>query len=95
MVAAESAAKKHHPVITVVCLFFFFFCFLYSTRKYNLLSIILVFVANWLGGRAVDDTPTAGAVAAGREDGAPLRRRRRVDGRSGRWAGPEVWLMRI
>ena len=74
---------------------FFFFCFLYSTRKYNLLSIILVFVANWLGGRAVDDTPTAGAVAAGREDGAPLRRRRRVDGRSGRWAGPEVWLMRI
>ena len=92
VVAAESAAKKHHPVITVVCSFF---CFLYSTRQYNLLSPILVFVADWLGGRAVDDTPTAGAVAAGREDGAPLRRGCRVDGRSGRWAGPEVWLMRI
>ena len=61
---------------------------------YILLSI-LVFVADRLGGRAVDDTPTAGAVAAGREDGAPLRRGRRVDGRSGRWAGPEVWLMWI
>lgn len=51
--------------------------------------------ANWIGGRTLDDTPTAGPVAAGREDGAPLRGGRRVDGRSGHWAGPEMWLMRI
>ena len=50
---------------------------------------------NWLGGRAVDDTPAAGPVAAGCKHGGTLRGGRRVDGGGGCWPGPEVWLIRV